>query len=264
MPPRARGSTTLQQGRCAVLRRSVEREVLDVVARGEDRPQLGERLALYLADAFLGDAETLADLCERALVFAQETGGKSPAVPAASGPPSPRAASPPARAKSCRSRTMSSGDGPSSARKSCISSPSSPEMLAFSDRSGWERCGFHPLDGGRGHAELARDPFALLVRHGRAGIVRELGAQPPEVEEQALLRRRRPDPDDGGVANDVFLDSRQDPPRRIGRETNLAFDVEAVGRLQQPDIAFLDQVAGPAGRSRGIWTRSGPRGGYAR
>ena len=101
----------------------------------------------------------------------------------------------------------------------------------------------HALDGDRRHAELARDPPAFLVRHGRPRVIGELGAKPPQVEEQAFLRRRGADPDDRGVANHVFLDGREDPPRRIGREPHLTLDVETVGRLKQPDIALLDEIA---------------------
>ena len=94
------------------------------------------------------------------------------------------------------------------------------------------------------HAERAGD---LLVEVGLAAHplrpLRQPRPQPPQVEEQGLLRRGGAAADDRPVAQDVVLDGGADPPGGIGGKAHLALRLEAGRRLQEPDMALLDEIA---------------------
>ena len=70
----------------------------------------------------------------------------------------------------------------------------------------------------------------------------DLGPQAAQIEEKRLLGGGCPGPHDRPVAQDIVLDGGADPPAGIGRKADIAARFEPVGRLHQPDIAFLDQV----------------------
>ena len=74
-------------------------------------------------------------------------------------------------------------------------------------------------------------PARLVERAARA--VADLGAQPAQIEEQRLLRRGRAGAHHGPVPEDVVLHGGADPPRRIGRETDLPLRLEPSRRLHQ-------------------------------
>ena len=50
------------------------------------------------------------------------------------------------------------------------------------------------------------------------------------------------EPDGPAVVGDGAPDGLPDPPRRIGRELEAAAELEAIDRLHQADVAFLNQV----------------------
>ena len=64
-----------------------------------------------------------------------------------------------------------------------------------------------------------------------------------QVEEQLALRLRRGHLDHAPVLQDVFVDLGLDPVHRIAHQTHALVRVEALDRLHQAHVAFLDQVA---------------------
>ena len=71
---------------------------------------------------------------------------------------------------------------------------------------------FHAFHCRDGNLEFPGDNLPFVVRHQADQIAGDFGAEFAQVEEQAFLRRRRADPDDGGVSDDIFLYSRKNPP----------------------------------------------------
>ena len=71
-----------------------------------------------------------------------------------------------------------------------------------------------------------------------------------QVEEQLALRLGRGDLDDAPVAQDELVHLGADPVHRERHEAHALVRVEALDGLHQADVAFLDQIADAAGRSR--------------
>ena len=109
--------------------------------------------------------------------------------------------------------------------------------------SGPESREFHELDVGSRDADGVRDLGIDEGTRSRIAGLRQARAQSPQIEEERLLRRGRAAAHDRPVAQDVVLDRRADPPGRIGREADLAVRLEARRRLEQADMALLDEVA---------------------
>src|SRR3546814_1291864 len=63
------------------------------------------------------------------------------------------------------------------------------------------------------------------------------------VEEQLALRLGGGDLDDAPVLEDVLVHLGADPVHREADQAHADFGVEALDRLHQADVAFLDQVA---------------------
>ena len=75
-----------------------------------------------------------------------------------------------------------------------------------------------------------------------SGLALQLGLHPAQVEEQRFLRRGRPGPHHRPVAHHIILDTRLDPPDRIGGKPNPPVRVKLVRRFHQPKAGFLDQI----------------------
>jgi hypothetical protein len=71
---------------------------------------------------------------------------------------------------------------------------------------------------------------------------RRRGLHAAQVEEELPLRLGGGDLHHPPVAQDVFVDLGLDPVDRERREANAALGVEALHRLHQADVAFLDEV----------------------
>ena len=100
----------------------------------------------------------------------------------------------------------------------------------------------HRLDVGEIDGQLLRDQRAAAIVE-RAAAVLDLGAQPAQIEEQRLLRRRGAGAHHRPVAQDVILHRRANPRGGVGREAHLALGLEACRRLHQADRALLHQIA---------------------
>jgi len=85
--------------------------------------------------------------------------------------------------------------------------------------------------------QLARDRFHFIGAQGVAA-----GLQSAQVEEQLALGLGGGHLDQAPVLEDVFVDLGLDPVDREGHQTHAPVGVEALDRLHEADIAFLDQV----------------------
>jgi hypothetical protein len=70
----------------------------------------------------------------------------------------------------------------------------------------------------------------------------DLALRLPQVEEQLLLVRRSDYLYQRPRAQDVFLNRRPDPPHGIGGQAEAFFRLEMLGRLDEPDISFRDDL----------------------
>ena len=102
---------------------------------------------------------------------------------------------------------------------------------------------FHALDRGQGDAEGLGDAMTVFIGHGAVGILDEAGAHAAQVEEKPFLRCGGADPDDRRIAQHIFLNTGENPPRGIGRKSHVAIRIEPGRGLHQSDIAFLDEIA---------------------
>jgi hypothetical protein len=96
---------------------------------------------------------------------------------------------------------------------------------------------FHLAHVGRIDIEFLRDRVHFLVVHPAQAL---LGLA--QVEEQLALRLGRRDLDDAPVLQDELVHLGLDPVHRERHQTHALFRIEALDRLHQADVAFLDQV----------------------
>jgi hypothetical protein len=99
--------------------------------------------------------------------------------------------------------------------------------------------------GGGGNAEFAGHGLHFVVVHPAQAL---LGLA--QVEEQLALRLGGGDLDDAPVAQDELVHLGADPVHRKGHQAHALVRIEALDRLHQADVAFLDQVGNAAGRNR--------------
>src|SRR5438034_1778644 len=105
-------------------------------------------------------------------------------------------------------------------------------------------------DVARREALLHLDHFLLAhvealgdeLRAGREALALEPLALLGEVEEELALRLRGADLHQAPVVHDVADDVGADPPHRVGREADAAVGVEVLDRLEETDVALLDEV----------------------
>src|SRR6059036_3543591 len=88
------------------------------------------------------------------------------------------------------------------------------------------------------HVETLSDQ----LRAGREALALEPLALLGEVEEELALRLRGADLHQAPVVHDVADDVGADPPHRVGREADAAVGVEVLDRLEETDVALLDEV----------------------
>jgi hypothetical protein len=84
-----------------------------------------------------------------------------------------------------------------------------------------------------------------LRSHGFDGVATQriqIRLHAAEVEKELPLSLRRRDFDDAPVTQDEFVHLGPDPVHGKGHQTHAALRIEALDRLHQPDIAFLNQV----------------------
>jgi len=86
------------------------------------------------------------------------------------------------------------------------------------------------------------DAAVDLVADMLLGGLHQPGAQPAQVEEQGFLRGGRAAAHDRPVAQDVILDRRPDPPRRVGGEAHVPLRLEPGGGFHQADMPLLNEV----------------------
>jgi hypothetical protein len=87
------------------------------------------------------------------------------------------------------------------------------------------------------HPQGAGDVADLIRREGL-----QAGLHAAQVEEELALRLGRGDADEPPVAQDELVHLGLDPVDRERDEAHAALRVEALDRLHQADVAFLDQV----------------------
>ena len=88
------------------------------------------------------------------------------------------------------------------------------------------------------HVQFARDAFDLVGRHRAESLLHAA-----QVEEELALSLGRGDLHQAPVLQDVLVDFGLDPVQRERNQPHSALRVEALHRLHQADVAFLDQVS---------------------
>jgi hypothetical protein len=91
---------------------------------------------------------------------------------------------------------------------------------------------------GRGHTEIFGDCTSLTFREPA-----QVFLEPAQVEEQLALRFRRRDFHETPIAQHILVNLGANPMHRERHQAHTHRRVEALHRLHESDIAFLNQIA---------------------